>query len=103
MVGITPMVTVPERSCLASSASRFAASTSSRIRTALRRKTSPWGVSLASRFVEEALPELLLQLQDLLAERRLGDMALLRRAGEVPRAGHRNGIAELVHFHRNFL
>ena len=53
--------------------------------------------------LEEAFSELLFQFQDLLAERRLGDMALLRRAGEVSRAGHRDGVAELMHFHRRIL
>ena len=53
--------------------------------------------------VEETLPEFLFELQNLLAERGLRDMALLRSARKIPRSGHRDGIAKLVHFHRTKL
>jgi hypothetical protein len=35
--------------------------------------------------IEEPLPKLLFKFQDLLAERRLGNMALLGRTGKIPR------------------
>jgi hypothetical protein len=44
-----------------------------------------------------------LQLADLVAERRLGDVAFLRRAREAARAGDGIEVAQLVKLHRCYL
>ena len=54
----------------------------------------------ASRCALEQLgAELRLELPDLMRERRLGDVELLGRAGEVAVAGDRLGVAELTNLH----
>ncbi len=48
---------------------------------------------------EQFRPQLVLQGPDLLGERRLGDMHLLRGAGEMPRLGDGHEIRELLEVH----
>jgi len=45
--------------------------------------------------------QLLLELPDGAGQRRLGDVALLRSAGEIQRARYRKEITHLVHFHES--
>ena len=49
---------------------------------------------------EQEPAELVLQLLDCAGERRLGDVTLLGRAGEVQGLAYREEVADLMHFHR---
>jgi len=49
--------------------------------------------------MKELDAELLLELPDLLAERRLADMKPLRGLSEVQAVCHGNGVAEMTEFH----
>ena len=51
--------------------------------------------------LEQLGAELGLEPPDLVRERRLRDVKLLRRAGEVAMAGHRLGVHELAQLHRD--
>ena len=53
----------------------------------------------ARQAVEEAFAQLLLELLDLLAERGLGNVALLGGAREVARPGHGDDVTQLLEFH----
>jgi hypothetical protein len=53
----------------------------------------------AAEAVEEAAAEFGFELEDLLGERGLGDVALFRGPGERPRVGDGGEVAELVEFH----
>ena len=46
--------------------------------------------------VEEFVPDLLFQIQNLLAERRLADVCALGRAGEISRVSNSDSVAELA-------
>jgi len=50
--------------------------------------------------IEQARPELFLQLPDMLRQRRLAQMKRLRRAPEAPRPGHGEEDLELPKRHR---
>ena len=58
-------------------------------------------MGVAAFAVEQRAAELMLELLDGAGQRRLADVALLRRAREIQRVGKRNEIAHLLHFHRN--
>jgi hypothetical protein len=49
---------------------------------------------------EQESAELVLQLLDGAGERRLGDVTLLGRAGEVQGLAYREEVADLMHLHR---
>ena len=53
----------------------------------------------AFRALKEPFAQLVFQLHDLLAERRLGDMTLLGRAAEIFRAGDGEEVAQLMQLH----
>ena len=53
--------------------------------------------------LEQLHAQLDLELPDLLRQRRLGDVKLLRRAREVPVAGDGLGVAELAQLHRRLI
>jgi hypothetical protein len=53
--------------------------------------------------IEQPLAQLVFQLLNLLAERRLGNVAFFGGAGEIARARHRHHVTKLVHFHRQRL
>jgi hypothetical protein len=53
----------------------------------------------AFRALKEPFAQLVFQLHDLLAERRLGDMTLLGRAAEIFRAGDGEEVAQLMELH----
>ena len=57
----------------------------------------------AGQAVEEAFAELFLELLDLLAERGLGDMALLGVAREIACPGHGDDVTQLLEFHSFWL
>ncbi|MNW06784.1 hypothetical protein D3C71_2032500 [compost metagenome] len=54
----------------------------------------------AAMAVEQAGAQLVLQLLDLPAERRLGDAKLDRRLGKTAKVGHLNKVAQFQKFHR---
>ena len=58
---------------------------------------------LALRAREEFFAQFVLQFDDLLAQRGLGHVALLRRPAEIFRAGHREKVAQLMELHSFFL
>ena len=58
---------------------------------------------LAFHAVKEPLPQFLFQLLNLLAQRRLGNVALLGGTGEVSGPCHGDHVTKLLHFHRQCL
>ena len=48
---------------------------------------------------EQIAPELAFELADGAGEGRLGDVAFLGGTGEIERPGHREEVADLMHFH----
>ena len=98
---MTPSRTSPCTRREKEEASCRAESTVARMLRACPRIFSPSAVRLApvARAAQERSAHLPLQLADLVAERRLRDVAFRRGAGEAARAGHRVEIAQLVQFH----
>ena len=50
--------------------------------------------------MEKLMADLSLQVNDLLTERRLSDVATLCGTGEISGVSDREGVAKLVQFHR---
>jgi hypothetical protein len=53
--------------------------------------------------MEKFVSHLLLEIDNLLAERRLGDVRSFRGTGEVSRFSNGYDVAKLAYFHRSFL
>ena len=79
--------------------SRFVQALQHRARVRQERLAGLGQRHVALHAVEQRRAELGLQLADLLADRRLGDVQLLGRAGEVQMAAHRLEVGELMDFH----
>ena len=96
-----PIQMRPRSTPRSSSTSARAPSTSARMRRARAASASPAsvGVDAAARALEQRRAQLVLEPADLVRERRLGHVQLLRGAREVPVPGHRLDASQLPELH----